>query len=116
MKIECELGLDNILANFYEAVHFWAPTFKWGLSLANVADFSKPPEQPSYPQQGYGYCYQRTNLSTVQHNCYPGEFPSLKSWNLFGVIVRMAATGLYLLARKFQLSSYMMPLNLKSSS
>lgn len=33
------------------AVHFWAPTFKWGLSLANAADFSKPPEELSYPLQ-----------------------------------------------------------------
>ena len=37
------------LMNF--AVHFWAPTFKWGISIANVADFSKPPEKLSYPQQ-----------------------------------------------------------------
>ena len=37
---------------WYEiAVHFWAPTFKWGISLANAADFSKPPEQISYPHQ-----------------------------------------------------------------
>lgn len=33
------------------AVHFWAPTFKWGLSIANIADFSKPPETLSYPMQ-----------------------------------------------------------------
>lgn len=32
-------------------VHFWAPTFKWGISIANIADFSKPPEKLSYPQQ-----------------------------------------------------------------
>ncbi|KAK6918797.1 Mitochondrial pyruvate carrier [Dillenia turbinata] len=40
------------MENFYDAVHFWAPTFKWGISIANVAEFSKPPEQLSYPQQG----------------------------------------------------------------
>ncbi|MBA0778407.1 hypothetical protein Gotri_006274 [Gossypium trilobum] len=33
------------------SVHFWAPTFKWGISIANVADFAKPPEKLSYPQQ-----------------------------------------------------------------
>lgn len=32
-------------------VHFWAPTFKWGISIANIADFAKPPENISYPQQ-----------------------------------------------------------------
>ncbi|KAK6918796.1 hypothetical protein RJ641_017218 [Dillenia turbinata] len=39
-----------------------------------------------------------------------------KNWNLFGVSVGMAATSLYQLARKFQLSSYMTPLNLISNS
>lgn len=33
------------------SVHFWAPTFKWGISIANIADFQKPPETLSYPQQ-----------------------------------------------------------------
>jgi len=35
----------------YLSVHFWAPTFKWGISIANIADFQKPPETLSYPQQ-----------------------------------------------------------------
>ena len=34
-----------------KTIHFWAPTFKWGISLANVADFQRPPELISYPQQ-----------------------------------------------------------------
>ncbi|KAG8386084.1 hypothetical protein BUALT_Bualt03G0112100 [Buddleja alternifolia] len=34
-----------------KTIHFWAPTFKWGITIANVADFSKPPETLSYPQQ-----------------------------------------------------------------
>ena len=38
-------------------VHFWAPTFKWGISLANVADFQSPIEKVSVPQQcGKGRC------------------------------------------------------------
>ncbi|KAK6934513.1 Mitochondrial pyruvate carrier [Dillenia turbinata] len=32
-------------------LHFWAPSFKWCLAMANAADFSKPPEKLSYPQQ-----------------------------------------------------------------
>ena len=32
-------------------VHFWAPTFKWGISIANIADFAKPTDKISYPQQ-----------------------------------------------------------------
>lgn len=42
-------GYNIIL--FFIAVHFWAPTFKWGISIANIADFAKPPEKLSYPQQ-----------------------------------------------------------------
>ncbi|XP_037460484.1 mitochondrial pyruvate carrier 4-like isoform X1 [Triticum dicoccoides] len=34
-----------------KTIHFWAPTFKWGISIANVADFAKPHEKISYPQQ-----------------------------------------------------------------
>lgn len=36
---------------FLCVVHFWAPTFKWGISIANLADSTKPPEKVSYPQQ-----------------------------------------------------------------
>ena len=50
------LGVKIVIGNLYVnrlfyAVHFWAPTFKWGISIANIADFSKPPEKLSYPQQ-----------------------------------------------------------------
>ena len=34
-----------------KTIHFWAPTFKWGITLANVADFSRPADRISYPQQ-----------------------------------------------------------------
>jgi len=33
------------------AVFFWAPTFKWGLNIANFADMEKPPQEISYPLQ-----------------------------------------------------------------
>jgi hypothetical protein len=33
------------------AVHFWAPTFKWGISIANIADMARPAEKVSTPQQ-----------------------------------------------------------------
>lgn len=36
---------------FNFAVHFWAPTFKWGITIANIPHSSKPPEQISYAQQ-----------------------------------------------------------------
>ncbi|ONI18292.1 hypothetical protein PRUPE_3G207600 [Prunus persica] len=34
-----------------KTIHFWAPTFKWGLTIANILDSSKPPEDLSYAQQ-----------------------------------------------------------------
>jgi len=34
-----------------KTIHFWAPTFKWAISLANLADLQRPPENVSYPQQ-----------------------------------------------------------------
>ena len=35
----------------YLLVHFWAPTFKWGITFANIADLQRPPEKVSYAQQ-----------------------------------------------------------------
>lgn len=76
-------------------VHFWAPTFKWGISIANIADFAKPPENLSYPQQiavtATGVIWSR--YSTVINP---------KNWNLFSVNVAMAGTGIYQLSRKIK--------------
>ncbi|KAG5383905.1 hypothetical protein IGI04_035375 [Brassica rapa subsp. trilocularis] len=63
-----------------KTIHFWAPTFKWDLSIANIADFQKPPENILY-------------LHTVI---------TPKNWNLFSVNVAMAATGVYQLSRKIK--------------
>lgn len=46
------------------AVHFWAPTFKWGISIANIADFAKPPEKLSYPQQ-IGICMNKNIMCSL---------------------------------------------------
>ncbi|KAL3627411.1 Mitochondrial pyruvate carrier 4 [Castilleja foliolosa] len=76
-------------------VHFWAPTFKWGISIANLADSTKPPEKVSYPQQiavtATGVIWSR--YSTVI---------TPKNWNLFSVNVVMAGTGIYQLTRKIR--------------
>jgi hypothetical protein len=32
-------------------VHFWAPTIKWAISLANLADMRRPAENISVAQQ-----------------------------------------------------------------
>uniref|UniRef100_A0A803NYU1 Mitochondrial pyruvate carrier n=1 Tax=Cannabis sativa TaxID=3483 RepID=A0A803NYU1_CANSA len=82
-------------SNGYNRVHFWAPTFKWGISIANVADFSKPPEKLSYPQQIAVAC---TGIVWSRYS----TVITPKNWNLFSVNVAMAGTGLYQLYRKVQ--------------
>ncbi|CAL8465304.1 g4839 [Coccomyxa elongata] len=78
-----------------KTIHFWAPTFKWGISIANIADFKRPPEQVSYPQQcavtATGMIWTRfaTVINPVNYN--------LMSVNFF-----MALTGLYQLSRKLR--------------
>eukprot|EP00918_Siedleckia_nematoides_P089400 GHVU01196522.1.p3 GENE.GHVU01196522.1~~GHVU01196522.1.p3 ORF type:complete len:104 (-),score=9.69 GHVU01196522.1:1274-1585(-) len=32
-------------------IHFWAPTFKWSISIANILDFQRPVEKVSAAQQ-----------------------------------------------------------------
>ncbi|WVZ94503.1 hypothetical protein U9M48_040388 [Paspalum notatum var. saurae] len=75
--------------------HFWAPTFKWGISIANIADFAKPPENISYPQQVAVAC---TGLIWSRYSLVITP----KNWNLFSVNVAMAGTGLYQLSRKIR--------------
>ncbi|RLM53042.1 hypothetical protein C2845_PMPSC006805 [Panicum miliaceum] len=77
------------------SVHFWAPTFKWGISIANVADFAKPPEKISYPQQVAVAC---TGIVWSRYSMVITP----KNWNLFSVNVAMAGTGLYQLSRKIR--------------
>ncbi|KAL6843178.1 hypothetical protein ACP4OV_026891 [Aristida adscensionis] len=78
-----------------KTIHFWAPTFKWGISIANIADFTKPPEKISYPQQVAVACtgiiWSRYSLVITPRNL-----------NLLSVNIAMATTGLYQLSRKIR--------------
>ncbi|GMN27933.1 hypothetical protein TIFTF001_001860 [Ficus carica] len=78
-----------------KTIHFWAPTFKWGITIANILDSSKPPEELSYPQQaaiaGSGLVWAK--YSTVI---------TPKNWTLLSVSIGMAATAGYQLARKIR--------------
>ncbi|XP_047318637.1 mitochondrial pyruvate carrier 4-like isoform X1 [Impatiens glandulifera] len=73
-----------------QTIHFWAPTFKWAISIANIADFSKPPDKVSYPQQivvsTNGFIWSRMAEAANYNQCI--------------VSIAMAATGLYQLGRK----------------
>ncbi|XP_015580722.1 mitochondrial pyruvate carrier 4-like [Ricinus communis] len=78
-----------------KTIHFWAPTFKWGINIANIFDSAKPPEQLSYPQQSALACSAIiwARYSTVV---------TPKNWNLCSVSVVMAATSIFQLARKLE--------------
>ncbi|XP_047065130.1 mitochondrial pyruvate carrier 4-like [Lolium rigidum] len=78
-----------------KTIHFWAPTFKWGISIANVADFAKPTEKISYPQQVVITC---TGIIWSRYS----TVITPKNWNLFSVSLAMAGTGLYQLSRKIR--------------
>ncbi|BBN02820.1 mitochondrial pyruvate carrier 2 [Marchantia polymorpha subsp. ruderalis] len=78
-----------------KTIHFWAPTFKWGISIANIADFSKPTDVISYPQQ---VAVTATGLIWSRYSMVINP----KNWNLFSVNCLMATTGMYQLSRKLQ--------------
>lgn len=94
-------GLKGRLVAFWnhpagpKTIHFWAPTFKWAISLANIADFQRPPEMISYPQQcavtATGLIWSRFSTQITPVN-----------YNLLAVNAFMAATGIYQLQRKIR--------------
>ncbi|XP_040955622.1 mitochondrial pyruvate carrier 3 isoform X5 [Gossypium hirsutum] len=89
---------NNIKFQVWDLVHFWAPTFKWALNIANVVDIStKPAETVSYPQQAVLAC---SGLIWAKYS----TVITPKNWNLFGVSIVMFATASYQISRKFQVS------------
>ncbi|ETV76713.1 hypothetical protein H257_09188 [Aphanomyces astaci] len=75
-------------------VHFWAPAFKWGITIANIADMNKNPDLLSMNQQ---YAVTLTGLIWSRYSLVVTP----KNWNLFSVNVFMAGTGLTQLYRKY---------------
>lgn len=75
-------------------IHFWAPAFKWGISLANIADLKRPADKVSLEQQ---LAVTATGLIWSRYSMVVRP----KNWNLFSVNVFMAGTGLYQLWRVY---------------
>uniref|UniRef100_A0A7S0UT15 Mitochondrial pyruvate carrier n=1 Tax=Polytomella parva TaxID=51329 RepID=A0A7S0UT15_9CHLO len=77
-----------------QTIHFWAPTFKWCISLANIADIQRPPEKISAPQQCAitvtGFIFARYGFQIIPLN-----------YNLIAVNGFMGITGTYQLFRRF---------------
>ncbi len=75
-------------------IHFWAPTFKWCITIANIADLSKPVELVSTPQQ----C--AVTLTGLLWSRYSFVITPV-NYTLFSVNVFMAGSGIAQLYRKF---------------
>uniref|UniRef100_A0A915KM59 Mitochondrial pyruvate carrier n=1 Tax=Romanomermis culicivorax TaxID=13658 RepID=A0A915KM59_ROMCU len=75
-----------------KTIFFWAPTFKWGLVIAGLADIQRPAEKLSLPQTTAlactGMIWSRYSTVIVPVN-----------WNLFSVNIFVALTALYQLSR-----------------
>ena len=67
-------------------IHFWAPTFKWGLVIAAFSDLLRPPEKLSEKQSGAlmatGVIWSRYSLVIKP-----------KNWNLFSVNMFVAISN-----------------------
>eukprot|EP00466_Bigelowiella_natans_P015822 jgi/Bigna1/85511/estExt_fgenesh1_pg.C_40254 len=74
-------------------IHFWAPTWKWMLSISNLMDYDRPVDKVSTMQQSAlcatGFIWSRYSLVIVPVN-----------YNLFAVNISLAVTGTYHLTRK----------------
>lgn len=78
-----------------KTIFFWAPTFKWGISIANLSDLSRDPDQVSTPMQcavtATGVIWSKYSLDITP-----------KNYNLLAVNAFMACTGVIQLYRKYQ--------------
>ena len=76
-------------------IHFWAPTWKWMLSVANLLDYDRPVEKISTMQQtalcATGFIWSRYSMVITPVN-----------YNLFLVNISLAITGTYHLIRKIR--------------
>jgi len=78
-----------------QTIFFWAPTFKWGLVFAGLADYARPAEKLSPKQSGAlaatGCIWARYSLVVIP-----------KNYNLFAVNFFLAFTGIFQLVRIYQ--------------
>lgn len=76
-------------------IHFWAPTAKWMISIANIADLQRPVEKMSIPQQ------TALTATGIIWSRYATQITPV-NYNLLAVNFFMAATGLYQISRIVQ--------------
>jgi mitochondrial pyruvate carrier 2 len=77
-----------------KTIFFWAPTFKWGISLSNLGDLQRDPDQVSLPMQlavsATGVVWSKYSLDITP-----------KNYNLLAANAFMACTGFIQLYRKY---------------
>ena len=109
------LFVDELTYSLQSAVHFWAPTFKWGLVIAGLADINRPIEKVSTAQQSgcllwFDFLYRKLKIhkkfkcaalaaTGIIWSRYATQIIPV-NYNLLSVNVFVAITGLYQLARK----------------
>lgn len=78
-----------------QTIFFWAPTFKWGLVFAGLADYGRPASKLSTTQSvalaATGTIWARYSMVIIP-----------KNWNLFSVNIFLGITGFWQLARIYQ--------------
>ncbi|XP_065175125.1 mitochondrial pyruvate carrier 2-like [Sycon ciliatum] len=78
-----------------KTVHFWAPTFKWGLVIAGIADMARPADKLSDFQStalaATGTIWARYSLVIIP-----------KNWNLFAVNLFVGTVGYIQVYRIYQ--------------
>jgi len=77
------------------AVHFWAPTTKWLITLANISDLYRPVESMSLPQQA------AITSTGVIWSYYATQVIPFNT-NLLTVNIFMAGTGIWHVSRILQ--------------
>ena len=101
-KLLQKLPLPKSVKGFIEhpagplTIFFWAPTFKWMITIANIKDFSRPAEDISINQQLAIF------LTGVIWTRYATVITPV-NFNLMSVNIAMASTSSYQLYRKFNL-------------
>merc|ERR1712080_480802 len=74
-----------------QTIHFWAPTFKWGLVIAGISDLTRPAEKlfaQSLSLAATGTIWSRYSTVIIP-----------KNWNLFSVNIFLASVGVMQCAR-----------------
>ncbi|CRG94902.1 mitochondrial pyruvate carrier protein 2, putative [Plasmodium gallinaceum] len=74
------------------SIHFWAPTFKWSISLANLAEINRDANILSLPQQ-FAIFFTGLLFSRFAYVVKP------RNYNLLTINLFMSLTALYQITR-----------------